>query len=351
MLVLPAPAGGRGERLGAVLDPAHRDPEAAGGRDDGEVLRVGRALGAERTARVGNDHADVGGVEAERARDARREAVRELVGAVDREAPVRPGLDEDRPRLQRRRREELLAQRHVHDGVRPRPGLLGDRRAEVLLQGEVVVAGVQRRVAPVPGVARGLRGGPAGAAVEVEDDGRGGVLGAVAVVGDDEGDRLPLVAHPIGGERAPERGVLGAEHRRGLADVGEVGGGEDRLDAGHGAGRRRVHAAQVGVRDRAAHERRLAAAVDPQVGDVAPASAGQSLVAAHLRGCLRLVRTNPSYDTNQGSTPIGAHGRAAHLVWRGGRGHRDHPATGVGAPGPGPASVGSPRPRRPPRPP
>lgn len=109
VLVLPTAAGGRREGLGAVLDPAHRDAEPARGRDDREVLRVGRALGAERAARVGDDDADVGGVEVERPGDARREAVRVLVRAVDRE-PLAVGLDEDRPRLERGGREQLLAQ-------------------------------------------------------------------------------------------------------------------------------------------------------------------------------------------------------------------------------------------------
>ena len=106
------------------------------------------------------------------------------------------------------------------------------------------------------GRGRNDRVGHRGQGLEVDVHPLRGVLGGRAAAGDNEGDGLSDVAHPVGGEREleeAEQPVVGDEANRNRPELlGELAGAEDRGDTGHGPCRRRLEGADPRVRHRAA---------------------------------------------------------------------------------------------------
>ena len=241
--------------LQPVLGPPHRAPGVLAGQRHQRDVGVNAGLDAEAAADVrGHVQPEPGRRDAQRAGQHRDHAER----AVE----VGPGLDR-RPfgRLGPVRYHAVALQRHgriAGEGVLAADHVVGsgERRldraeAERAVGGHV---GLRLRVQPrgVPGQ-RGPGIGDRGKLLVVHVDEFGGVLGQVAVGGDDHGDRLADEADPVGGP-----GVVGHRrpHReRKRAQFGGLGRADD---GGHAGQRERlagVEAGDPGVRDRAAHDR------------------------------------------------------------------------------------------------
>jgi hypothetical protein len=134
----------------------------------------------------------------------------------------------------------------------------------------------------------GLGGvGDRGQDVEVDVDQLGGILGLRQALGDDEGDRLPDIAHLPDREtemRAPEhrRAVrpLALQRHPHRADAGgdEVVAGIDRQDARRGLRRRQIDRADRGMRVRRAQHHGMGLAEQVDVVLEAAVAAQEALV-------------------------------------------------------------------------
>ncbi len=129
--------------------------------------------------------------------------------------------------------------------------------------------------------------------IEIEADQLGGVLGGVAALRQDHGDRLADVADLVVGEqrllRIDElvldlRGPLARQrelrvrHRR--QELGEVGAAEHIGDAGRRGSAGQIDRADARVGDRAAHEGRVQHARQREIGDELPATGQQAMILA-----------------------------------------------------------------------
>ncbi len=293
----------RAERLAAVLDPAHGPPEVERCRGDREVLGVGLALRAERTADEGDAHLHRLLRERERGGEVGAQAMGRLVGAKD----AKPALDrlgEDRPRLERGRGDPLVV-----DGQLDDEGAAGEHRlaglAELSLGDEVGDALEQRRGGRVEGRCRvdhGLE------RLEVDLDQRGGVLGEVAVVGDDEGDGVADVADPPLAQRPPPHRLRHRcpRGRRHVADGREVRGGVGPSDARRRARRVEADAEQPPVRRPAAHEGRVAATWPLDVADEAGLAPQQREVLGPQQGRPDVPEPRPARRAGHGGREYSA---------------------------------------------
>jgi len=121
----------------------------------------------------------------------------------------------------------------------------------------------------------------------VHPDGGERVLGAIAVVGHDGGDRFAHVADLVVGERGLQKAAhlapLGQAHGDGARQRGHVGEGDDvdHARAGPGGGHVDRGDARVGVR--AAHHREVQRVGTAHVGDEGAAAPQQALVLAPLQ--------------------------------------------------------------------
>ena len=135
----------------------------------------------------------------------------------------------------------------------------------------------------------------------VDRDRRGGILGEIAAVGDDHGDRLADIADLAAGERmlgAQRRdGGIGDRHRQrlGCEPARHVLRGEHRMDARHRVRGARIDRTDARVGMRAAHERGVEQAGELHVVDevrapgeqgrvLDPQHAGAELPRAHVYG-------------------------------------------------------------------
>jgi hypothetical protein len=122
--------------------------------------------------------------------------------------------------------------------------------------------------------------------IVVHDDGVQRVAQAVRIVRDDDGDRLADVPHDVRGEDDLHVG-LGARRaaercRDAAGDLGQIGRGVDREDAGHGASVISRDAPEARVAVKAAHDTQVRGARAAEVVEVAaaPHEEGHVLLAA-----------------------------------------------------------------------
>ena len=296
---------GRGDEvLAPVLGELHRPPERHGRQRDEELLgpRV-VDLHAEAAADVGGDHVDLGEVEAELGGHAAAHAGRRLGRGPHRQAG-RVGVPPGHRAAPLHRRAGGALDVEVEG---QRVGRRGDGRAGVAVLllhpgadvvGHVVVHGRRRR-------AGGRDADDRLEELVVDADPRHGVLGDVAVDGDDEGDRLADVVDLVLGQRvlraAVGQGRVRDEQRQRLGHrTGEVvprPHGDDALEVEH-VGDVDVDDARVGVRRAQDGGVQQARVVGEQVVDVAALAAQEALVldarhlgAEHLRGHARRPRS------------------------------------------------------------
>ena len=247
----------RGEvALAALLRPLDGPAEAPRKREDEHLLGVDVQLRAEAAADVGRDDADLrlgdaehdGGEDAQDVRHLRRRPERQL---------VHEGLREAGARFDRVRDQPVLAEAAAHGRGRPGEQLVDLAGVELprvaAVRAELVVD--ERRAVGE----RGFRVDDRVERLVVDGDELGRVLRRCARVGNDDSDRVALVARLVGRERAVHRRgrVLGREpggRKRSLPVVREVGSGEHRDDAFGRSGLRRVDALDGRVRVRAADD-------------------------------------------------------------------------------------------------
>ena len=136
--------------------------------------------------------------------------------------------------------------------------------------------------------------------VVVDLDQRRRVLGDIAVVGDDDGDRLADMGHLVVGERGPVAVLLVARARqaddqpRGGQRRHQIGQRVDRVDARMRARRRRLDAVDGGVGVRAAEKRGLERPRQPNVVDEAAAPAQQRRILQPLDTDAEYVSAHPA---------------------------------------------------------
>ena len=153
LLLLTAAARRGGQRLGAVLGPAHRPAEQPGQVTGEHVLRIRRALGPERAAGHRHHHPHLVGLEPERRGQAIPEPVLGLVRHPDGEPAVVVGAGQDGAGLQRRGDQELLPVAGL-DHDRGGSEHVVDRRAELPVGYDVGPAGEQRQCPRLGGLFR-----------------------------------------------------------------------------------------------------------------------------------------------------------------------------------------------------
>ena len=255
-----APVDRRQVSLGTLLRPLDRAAELAGERDHDHVLRVHVELGAEATADVRRDHADLRLGNAEDERVGRAHDVRSLRGGRDRHVAGGAHLAERGARLHRRRDQPLLAVVLLDRHGRVREDLVrvaGDQRPRVrLVAGRVVVNG--RRTAGD----RQFDVGHVRQRLVVDLDELGCVLRLNACLGHDDRDAVAGEPRLVDGEREvlDHLDVVGhgPEARQAVRpDVGEIGPGEGGDDAGRLARLRQVDACDRRVRVRATDDDRM----------------------------------------------------------------------------------------------
>ena len=251
------------QHLAPVFQPAHRIAEMPREPGQADFLSRKDRLVAEAAADILRDHADVDLGDAEELRQPGADHVRKLGGAVQRQL-IEPRLPLRDEAAALDRRHHVTCGAHLARDLHRR--VLGSRLDRT------VKAGLDRDVALDVVVhqrtARLLR-------LEHVDDRRqlfvfdddlgGDVLGLRARIGDAHGDQLADVADPIDDERRLLR-HLEARQRRHRPD--RLHPGQVLRDENRGAQTlRNVHAGQPRVRDRAADERDLAHAREPDVTD------------------------------------------------------------------------------------
>ncbi len=217
-------------RLAARFAPAHRSADGLGDRAEEHLFGVGADLGAERTADVGRDDADLVGLDAVGRGDRRLDALSVLGGQPLVEAPVDPGGGRA-AHLERTGGDTLVEEAALDDDfavgeVRIGVGVLGHaehRRVEHGVRaGGVVDQGL--------GGHRGFDVDQGRQEVDVDEHHLGGVGGLCEGFGDDRGDGFTDEADLVAREhRARHHRVElrwhGLERHR--------LGGEDADDAGH----------------------------------------------------------------------------------------------------------------------
>ncbi len=259
----PAPAvDRRSRRLAPGLGPLHRVPELFGGPRHEDLVVVDVELAAEPAPNFGSDDPDVARPHPQRLRYRTGEGVRHLGRAVNGELAVSGVvLGEHRAGLDGNRDQTLVGHLHAdHHCVVPLHRLVYLRCLVLETQSlpvAVIGPGVDdvgvELVVDLDLVGRGLlQVDDGGQDVEVDDDGFGGILSLVPILGHDHGDRLADMTHLSGGEQRAELADrhLGEER----AEMGHVLVGVDGHDSGHALGRRRVELGDLPPGDRGAGE-------------------------------------------------------------------------------------------------
>ena len=291
---------GRGEEvLAAVLLPFHRTAELHRRGRYHRLLRIERRLGAEAAADERRDHPDRFQVALEQIGQRAAAEVRRLRRGPDRQhVGGRIVARQHGAAFQGHRRAAMqmhvllehvrrvlergidVAVAHRHEG--------GDVRREI---------GVYRRGAGlhrVAGVAHRRQ------RLVVDRDRGRRVLGEMAAVRHHHGDGLADVADLVAGERDlrarrldrrighQHRDLAGGDARR------HVVGGEHRVDAGHGASRRAVDAADAGVAMGAADEGRVQRAGQAHVVDELTSPGEERGVFEARDPCAKVLRAHPA---------------------------------------------------------
>ena len=249
--------------LRPVLDPLDGAAEPERRARDQEVFGVELPAGPEPAAHLRLDEADAVLGPAEHRGEHPAVEVRDLGRPPDREAgaalgaAVRPriGRGDQPPGLHRHGGVPPGAEREPHGPARPRERRIEVSEALLDERGEVV-----RGVVEEGGGGRGgPRVGDRGQGLEVHLHPLRGVLGGGPAAGDDEGDGLSHVAHPIDGQgvlQVAKKVRVGNEaDGDGPERVRQIVRGEDGRDPRRGPRRRRVHRPEPGMGVRASHHR------------------------------------------------------------------------------------------------
>jgi hypothetical protein len=263
--------------LGAALVPPNRSPELHGeGRAD-RMLPVGVDLGAEATTHVRYPDPDLGSVDVESGRDGIAGGVHLLCADPDVDA-VAVGDGESIVGFQRDSRQSLIHDygRHDHIGT-----VEGVGRVDVEGDGHVgSVFGEQH--GGVVGNRR-VHVGDDGERVDVEPHGLGGVDGVGFGVGDDHGDDVAHVTHAVGCDQLHPGGVALAReidrHRsRQLIRT------EDSDHAGHGGGLTAVHRQDDPMRHLGSDRNHPHFAIEVDVFHVASLTGDETRIFGSLHG-------------------------------------------------------------------
>jgi hypothetical protein len=274
IVMLPA-IGVGGQVLAAILDPAHGMIDTQSQRRERDLFAAEHALVAEAAADVGRDDADVAVVEAQALAQPGLHRMGELRGGDDGEQPqTRIAIGEDAAPFHRQhavaRGADLARDRDVRrlGHLRHPAGVLGERDEDVVLP-----AFVHERRARLLG---GKHVGHRRELVVVDTHPARDVLGFRARPRHAHGDDLAHEAQLVGRQDRLGRDLEPAQRRigRDRLDAGKVLRGDDRVLELV----RHRHAAQAGMRDRAAHERHVAGPGHADVGDVLPLPAQEPLI-------------------------------------------------------------------------
>jgi hypothetical protein len=287
----------REEMLATVLDPFHRPAELRGRDRDNDLLRIERRLGAEAAADERRDDAHFVGTALEEVGDGRPADVRRLRRRPHgQHARCRLLVCQHGAAFQRHRGAAVLEDVFLEHVRRGRKRVLdiaiGHRHERGDVAGKIAVRGRcagRERIAAITHHRQHL---------VVDHHRRGGILGEIAVVGDDHRDCLADIADFVAGERilgAQRRdGGVGHRHRQrfGREPTGHVGDGEHRMDAGQGECRARIDCVDARMGNGAAHERRVQQAGQFDVVDEARASGEQGRVFDPRHAGAELPRTH-----------------------------------------------------------
>ena len=262
------------EVLAAGLGPPHRAAELTR-QPRGEDLLGGReALGAEATADVTADHADLARVEAEVAGHHHLDHADALRRRVIREALAVPHRRARAP-FHRRRCDAVADHRFLDDHVGAVEQALDGRSAELGHH-------VARRLGEHHDVVRhrGRAVDDRRERVVVDLDQLGRVVPEPRVLRDDGDDGLAHEPHAVACEHRPQLRVVEVREERGRDEIGQadVGGGHHRDDTGCGPRGIDVDRADQRVRERRAHERHVQRVVEVDGADVLAAAGEQARV-------------------------------------------------------------------------
>ena len=276
-----AAVGVGGQALAAVLDPPQRRADLARGPGQRDLLRQQDALVAEAAADIGRHHADLALVQPEAFGKPRAHDVRLLGRGVHDELA--------QPRVPLRDHAAPLERAHDLAGgaqlARHRHGRLGLDGLEVHVDG----AGEIEVVAPVlvherrAGLARLQHVGDDRQRLEVQLDLAGEVLGLRPRRRDAHGDQLADVAHLARSEHRLQRRLearqrrVGPDRRHARQVLGDEHAVADR--------RRDADAPDARMRQRAAQERHLQHARQPDVADILAAPAHVAVVLLAQEAC------------------------------------------------------------------
>ena len=132
---------------------------------------------------------------------------------------------------------------------------------------------------------RGARVGHRRERLVFDSDEFAGVLGRKSALGDHHGHGFADMQHAVLGQRRPvgddELCAIAARQRRmprDITDAVHVGRGQNRDDAGHARGARRIDADDAGEGMRRAHETGIGLVRQRRVGDIAAVAADQNVV-------------------------------------------------------------------------
>ena len=268
---------GGGQVLQPVLDPLDRLVDQQGGGGHGGLLAPELRFQAKGAAHILGNHANVRLRQVEGAGEEVGGQMRALAGEVDQQGIDALPRRDDTARFHRDMRLTLVAQGGLHH-MRGR--------------GE---GGIQRRVLGRVGLIGNVGGefgvdGRAAAGIRHGDNGRfhraihenqpGGILGDIAIVGDNENNRLADVANLIARQtlhfrHRPPSGIK--HHDLGLDGI-QILRGEHGAHAGDSTGRLDIDAADLPARHLRAHEGRLQHAGQGDVIDKAAMPGEQALV-------------------------------------------------------------------------
>ena len=322
--------GGGEEVLVPVLDPLHGPSQLDRGPGDEDLLRVEHDLRAETAAHEGGDEPHLRLRQAER----RGDDVAHRNGGLRRVPHLKPvgpriPLGHDGPVLDRAPDSPVIGEASLQDEIGPGAGggvvplRLPDVRGEV--RREVVVDPRRALIERPPEVHHGVE------RFDVRFNELGRVLGHVAALGDDHGQRLALMPDPLADEGQRRAGVEHQpferrrwhEHRARPEERAEIGGREDGVDPGVRPRALHVEPAQPAGRQVAAHEGDVQRAGRLNVLDELGAAGQEArvLVARHPRpdprparpahaGPVRLNGRRPRRRRRRGRPPRGVRPRA-----------------------------------------
>ncbi len=281
--ILIALLGRAEEMLAAVLDPLHRPAKLERHRRNHRLLRIEDRLRPKTAADVRRDHADRFDIAVEQIGEHAAAEMRRLrAGPYREQVRNRIVARQHGAGLDRHAAAAMLPE-HLLEDVRGagEGGLdvaISEREAGNDVAGEIAVRA--RRIVLDGGAAVG--GG--GEHVVIDDDRRGGILGKIPRVGDYHGDRLADITGFVARQRRLRArrgdGGIRREHRdrHPAHRLGQIVGGEHRMDARHRHGGADVDAADHCMSMRRAHEAGMQQAGQFQIVDEAAAAGEQRRV-------------------------------------------------------------------------